>query len=226
MDYAKKPDKTMLKRKLERYKSAFSSEMFVREVTDLNYINAKKEEIMMLVSKYNIMESQANSILKFYLFRKDLPNGDILKSIDLLSLIMKVIYEIGDEEISDFLNSNSFIMKLKYSDFRFKLAIFNHIGILEDVIFKAPYYLTYEFTLNNFDIKSLYSLVTKYDIKTLDDLQNIIKNILPKDLMECKNKFPLSAELACEFDKELVKTINRCTFRYQYKQRRSLKNGN
>jgi len=208
------------KRNLETYKKLAKKESIINTIFYSEESKEKRKEIYDLAKKYSINESQIDSLIKYYLTKRNLPKGNIINSTDFINYILKNIYNFSSEEVSTFLNKNALIMKSSYTDFRIRLAIFNHIGLLDEIIFKGSYYLTYEFTLSTFGTRSLYAIIMEYGITSLEELKNLQDANI--DINKLKEKYPLTTEIIHKLNEELERKIRRLSFQ-RLREERKLK---
>jgi len=181
------------------------------------YAAPKREEIQNLCSKYSLNEMVMKRLAKESIMNDDLECGTITKTTDYLANILKIIFDYSDEEVSNFLNKNSLIMIASYGDFRTRLTIFNNIGLLSDIIFKGASYLGHDFTNFHFGTRSLYAVIMKRNITSLDELREAVLNTSEKDLPKLREEFPLTSEQIQELDKKLQRKI---AFRKEMRERK------
>lgn len=217
-----------------RYVTRINNDSILTEMTTLEEktIESKRKEINDLAKRYSINNSSIGGFFKFYILNKKLEVGTVTKSIDYLSYILKNIHGYTHEEVSEFLNKNSSILKSSYADFRARIAIFNHFGMLDDVIFKGYYYLGFQFTEAHFGTRTLYAVIIKRKINNLDDLEEAVNMTAEKDILKLQQEYPLSDNMLHKMDEELqnkIKEAKKEAFMKEFERRklnRKLKNDN
>ena len=80
------------KRNLETYKKLAKKESIINTIFYSEESKEKRKEIYDLAKKYSINESQIDSLIKYYLTKRNLPKGNIINSTDFINYILKNIY--------------------------------------------------------------------------------------------------------------------------------------
>ena len=183
----------------------------------------KRKEVADLAIKYSLSEVVAKRIIKDYLLLEDLEIGSITKSVDFISYILKSIYDYTDEEVSNFLNRNALIMVSSYSDLKLRICIFNYIGLLDEAIFKGSAFLTHEFTKTHYGTRSMYAIIMKNNIKSLEELRDRTEKTPEKDLQNLRKEFPITDEVIKKLAEKLQSRIKKAQFFRELEQRKMMK---
>lgn len=187
-------------------------------------VDDRKNEIKELALKYSLSTNVIKRLSKFSLLNNSLECGNITKTADFIVVILKNIYNFTDEEVSEYLNKNAFIMMCSYVDFRARLSIFNHLGLLDEIIFKGTFFLGYEFTKAHYGTYSLYALIMSKNINSTEELKDLVVRTPESKINNLKKIYPLTRELLLEYDEELLRKIKKESFKLEYLRRRKVRN--
>lgn len=170
-------------------------------------LNAFENELKCLKSKFSPISLFSENILRFYYRHPRIEVGNVSKTFDFITNILKC-YGFNDDEINNFFLTNFKINFSNYDDFRARLAIFNHFGFLDEVLFKKHYLLTRELE-ENYKITTgkLYAIMEGVKFSSLDELKTIIKKMNLVEVKELQKMFPLKYSTFKAFDDELISSL-------------------
>ena len=129
---------------------------------------------------------------------------------NLISFIKFVYVSINgtEEGFEEFIDKNNVLCRSKYGDFRFRLALFNHYGFLDEVIEKGYLMLTREYN-NIFTTRALYGAMSKQEFKSIDEIRNYLYNLSITEMEELKREYPLEPQEQMILDEELMETLQK-----------------
>ncbi len=180
---------------------------FVRIASETSDKRRKEilDELDLIKSEFNVKKSVLEHVHRFYETHKNFVKDDIQKCYKFASIVLGS-YGFTKEEIDDYINSNHIKLVNKISPFKFRIAVLNKCGLLENVLKTNPYILSYHSTTST---NLLYSFAESKSFNlNLEDL-NKIDNILDKDAKELMNNYPLTQEKINLLYSELIEKIRK-----------------
>lgn len=165
------------------------------------------KELGILKEKYNLKNDVLVSLNKYASRTTRFREGNLLNLADFINQVL-ISYGYNTEEVSEFMNKHKVMFDSNYVDFRYRLALFNKYGSMEDTFFKGYSVLTNDITRNGCGTKDMFSIL-KYDRKNGSEVitPNELFNILPSRMNEAKEECPFNMEELKMYDNEMVKDL-------------------
>ena len=165
----------------------------------------------------------SKAIDNFYLNHPSYEVGTISKVIQFIKFILDC-YGYNEEEVLEFFKKNRNMIIVNYSDFRARLAIFNHIGLFEEVFFSRYSLLTSLLELcYGVKTSALYSIIFSSKINSYQDLIDVLERIKFSRLEELRHNTPFDSEHLKELDKEMMQMLKVKMSINKFKRQREVK---
>lgn len=172
----------------------------------------KKQEIILkelgiLKEKYNLRNDVLVSLNKYASRTNRFKEGNLLNLADFINQVL-ISFGYNPEEVSEFMNKHKVMFDSNYADFRYRLALFNKFGSMEDTFFKGYSVLTNDITRNGCGTKDMFSIL-KFDRKNGREVitPNELFDILPSKMEAAKEECPFNMEELKMYDNEMVKDL-------------------
>ena len=179
-----------------------NKELLSKGNKDLDQIAEKLKD---LVVNYNL-QGRFNQIVTYckgyYRFINGLEN--IEANLNFVIFILKS-KGFNDEDINQFLFSNYRILFAKPINFKVKIAIFYHFGLLDEVLFK--YYKI--LTNSNYSPKSLYAILSSSKLYSLIDYAEVLNKFSRDELRALIEKFPLDRSMMEDYYNEMMVSLQK-----------------
>lgn len=187
--------------KYSNYKPRVAKEMGKTVLYD--GINKEIEKIKELVIEVD--NNLRNNIVSAYLDEYySLKSGDVLKSF----IFIKYVYEsiIGSgEDFNEFINSKKPYSYSSYSRLRYRLAIFNHFGLLKEVFLDYPELLVSKF-FDKVTTLDIYKILSNNSFNSIEDFLEYVNNLSVFD-KEKIFKQEVNQEEVVLLDRELMENL-------------------
>lgn len=174
-------------------------------------ISRKKQRIILnelsvLKEKYNLSNPTLVSLNKYATRTTRFREGNLINVAEFINQVL-ISYGYNEEEISDFMNKHKVMFDSNYADFRYRLALFNKFGSMEDTFFRGYSVLTNEITHNGCGTKEIFSVLKSEHKNGSTVLPNDFYNISLDKLETSKKECPFDMEELKMYDKQMIQDL-------------------
>ena len=152
-------------------------------------------QIQYLRQKYpytKFVKENINSLFEFKTFKDRKPNKFLETLLEKFRILFES-YGFGPEEYEEYLKENNIIFDINLRTLRFNLALFDYVGLLEEVIFNFPYVLA-----KNYEPEDLYAVIEHIKNKTnskigdisVPEIEYYFNDLTKLDLKDLRQMYP------------------------------------
>ena len=164
------------------------------------------DECTNIRERFGFNNQVLNKIAKFYLTNIQVEMGSVEKTISYIVDLL-VAHGLDEEGIKLYFRRHKNIYLTDYYDFRKKLSILNHCGLLEEGL-NHDTLLSYEYTRNGLSANLLFAMcVSKKFNSTLEEISNYSELTISK-VKDLLNKYRLNDKILLLLNYELRKTVS------------------